>query len=92
MAMASAAPNRTAFGDSAERFLRHIVAERGGSPLTVKSYREDLLQLEEFLASAGCRAPGDASSVILRRFAAGLHAAGYAPTTVARKLASMRSF
>ena len=92
MAMASAAPNRTAFGDATERFLRHIVAERGGSPLTVKSYREDLLQLEEFLASAGCRAPGDASSVILRRFAAGLHAAGYAPTTVARKLASMRSF
>ena len=92
MPMASAAPNRTAFGDAAERFLRHMVAERGGSPLTVKSYREDLLQLEEFLASAGCRAPGDASSVLLRRFAAGLHAAGYAASTVARKIASMRSF
>lgn len=82
----------TPFGDAIERFLRHMAAERGGSPLTVKSYREDLLQLEEFLASAGCRAPGDASSVLLRRFAAGLHAAGYAATTVARKLASMRSF
>lgn len=82
----------TPFGDAIDRFLRHMAAERGGSPLTVKSYREDLLQLEEFLASAGCRAPGDASSVLLRRFAAGLHAAGYAATTVARKLASMRSF
>jgi integrase/recombinase XerC len=82
----------TSFGDAIERFLRHMASERGGSPLTVKSYREDLLQLEEFLASAGCRAPGDASSVLLRRFAAGLHAAGYAATTVARKLASMRSF
>jgi len=90
--MASAAPNRTAFGESIERFLRHMAAERGGSPLTVKSYREDLLQLEEFLASAGCRTPGEASSVLLRRFAAGLHAAGYAASTVARKLASMRSF
>jgi len=90
--MASAAPNRTAFGESIERFLRHMASERGGSPLTVKSYREDLLQLEEFLASAGCRTPGEASSVLLRRFAAGLHAAGYAASTVARKLASMRSF
>ena len=69
-----------------------MAAERGASPLTLKSYREDLLQLEEFLVSAGCRAPADASSVILRRFAAGLHAAGYAASTVARKIASMRSF
>jgi integrase/recombinase XerC len=80
------------FPTAIERFLRHMAAERGGSPLTVKSYREDLLQLEEFLVSAGCRTPGEASSVILRRFAAGLHAAGYAASTVARKLASMRSF
>jgi integrase/recombinase XerC len=75
-----------------ERFLRHLAAERGASPLTIKSYREDLLQLEEFLRSAGCRRPADATSVILRRFAAGLHAAGYAASTVARKLACMRSF
>lgn len=69
-----------------------MTAERGASPLTLKSYREDLLQLEEFLRSAGCRTPADASSSILRRFQAGLGAAGYAPATVARKLASMRSF
>lgn len=75
-----------------ERFLRAMVAERGASPFTVKSYREDLLQLSEFLASAGCRVPADATSAILRRFAGGLHAAGYAQSTVARKLASTRSF
>jgi len=75
-----------------ERFLRFLAAERGASPLTLKSYREDLRQLEEFLRSAGCRTPGEASSVILRRFAAGLHAAGYAASSVARKLASTRSF
>ncbi|MFM8634762.1 MAG: tyrosine recombinase [Planctomycetia bacterium] len=75
-----------------DRFLRYLTAERGASPLTLKSYREDLLQVEEFLVSAGCRSPSDASSVVLRRFAAGLHAAGYATSTVARKLASMRSF
>ena len=81
-----------AFPAAIDRFLGYLAAERGASRLTIKSYREDLLQLEEFLASAGCRRPGEATSGILRRFAAGLHAAGYADATVARKLASLRSF
>jgi len=82
----------SAFGEATARFLRFLAAERGCSPLTVKSYREDLLQLGEFLASAGCLGPADATSLVLRRYATGLHAAGYAASTVARKLASMRSF
>jgi integrase/recombinase XerC len=91
--MPSLPPDPTdGFSPVIERFLGAMVAERGCSPFTVKSYREDLLQLSEFLASAGCRSPGDASSTILRRFAGGLHAAGYASATVARKLASTRSF
>lgn len=85
-------PPGDAFSPVIERFLGAMVAERGCSPFTVKSYREDLLQLAEFLASAGCRTPGEATSAILRRFAGGLHAAGYASSTVARKLASTRSF
>jgi len=80
------------FTTAIKRFLQFLTAERGASPLTLKSYGEDLRQLEEFLQSAGCRRPGDASSMILRRFAAGLHAAGYAASSVARKLASTRSF
>ena len=80
------------FPSAVERFLRYLSSERGASPLTLKSYREDLLQLEEFLNAAACRRPGDASSTLLRRFAGGLHAAGYAQSTIARKLASMRSF
>ncbi|MFM7411836.1 MAG: site-specific integrase, partial [Planctomycetota bacterium] len=79
-------------GEPIERFLRFLSAEKAASPLTLKSYREDLLQLDEFLRSAGCRTPGEATTTVLRRFAAGLHAAGYAASTVARKLASMRSF
>ncbi|MFM8735970.1 MAG: tyrosine recombinase XerC [Pirellulales bacterium] len=90
--MAGAGHSRADFATAIERFLRFMAAERGGSPLTVKSYREDLLQLEEVLGSAGSHAPAAATSTILRRFAAGLHAAGYAPSTIARKLASMRSF
>jgi integrase/recombinase XerC len=86
------AGDRSACSAHAERFLRYLAAERGASPLTIKSYREDLLQLEEFLQSAACRTPADATSPVLRRFASGLHAAGYAPSTIARKLASLRSF
>jgi len=92
MASPSEAGDRSACSPQAERFLRHLAAERGASPLTIKSYREDLLQLDEFLQSAGCRTPADATSPVLRRFAAGLHAAGYAASTIARKLASLRSF
>jgi len=83
---------RSGCSAAVDRFLRYLAAERAASPLTIKSYREDLLQLEEFLDSAGCRTPADATSPVLRRFASGLHAAGYAPSTVARKLASLRSF
>jgi len=90
--MASRTPSPRPFEAAIDRFLRFMAAERGASPLTLKSYREDLLQLEEFLSSAGCREPADASSALLRRFQGGLGAAGYAPSTVARKLASMRSF
>jgi len=92
MASVGPADVRSGCSPQAERFLRHLAAERGASPLTVKSYREDLLQLEEFLHSAGCRTAADATSPVLRRFASGLHAAGYAPSTIARKLASLRSF
>ena len=92
MASTAEAGDRSACSAHADRFLRHLAAERGASPLTIKSYREDLLQLEEFLQSAGCRTPGDATSPVLRRFASGLHAAGYAASTIARKLASLRSF
>jgi len=92
MASADGASDAPALWPEIDRFLKHLAAERGASPFTIKSYREDLVQLDEFLRSAGCRRPGDATSPILRRFASGLHAAGYAASTVARKLASLRSF
>jgi integrase/recombinase XerC len=92
MAPADRVAEAPALWAETDRFLRHLTAERGASPFTIKSYREDLLQLEEFLRSAGCRRPAYATSPILRRFASGLHASGYAASTVARKLASLRSF
>jgi integrase/recombinase XerC len=80
------------FHEPLSRFLRYLATERGGSAHTVKGYREDLLQLIDYLQEAGCRRPADVTTTLLRRYAAGLHAAGYAATTIARKLASIRGF
>ena len=80
------------FHEPLSRFLRYLAAERGGSAHTVKGYREDLLQLIDYLQEAGCQRPADVTTTLLRRYAAGLHAAGYAATTIARKLASIRGF
>ncbi len=76
------------------RFLTYLAVERNASDLTVKSYREDLDHLGEYLTEVRgvCPAPEDISTFDLRGFLAHLHEAEYAKTTVARRLASMRSF
>ncbi len=79
---------------STERFLQYLRAERNASSLTVKSYREDLTALTEYLTeSCGhCPRPGELRTLDLRGYVAALTEAGYAQSTVARRLASMRSF
>ncbi len=77
------------------RFLRYLRAERNASDLTVKSYREDLTALADYLTEAGgdvCPRPRDVTVLALRGYIAALHESGYAKRTIARRLASMRSF
>lgn len=76
------------------QFLKYLCTERNASPLTIKSYREDLIDLADFLVGelgAGVR-PRDITPRDLRGYAAALHEAGYARSSIARKLASLRSF
>jgi integrase/recombinase XerC len=76
------------------RFLRFLSVERNASPLTVKSYREDLTSLAEYLAAA-CGHPPSPDQVTpldLRGYVAALHEAGYAKSSIARRLASLRTF
>jgi integrase/recombinase XerC len=78
-----------------DRFLQYLRVERNASAYTLKSYREDLVALADYLAeAAGGRTPlpGDISILALRGFVAAMHESGYAKTTIARRLASMRSF
>ncbi|HUS38325.1 MAG TPA: tyrosine recombinase XerC [Pirellulales bacterium] len=80
--------------DSIERFLRYLQVERNASDLTIKSYREDLAALAVWLTEEGevCPEPSAISTLDLRGFIASLQQAGYAKSTIARRLASMRSF
>jgi len=80
---------------SIARFLQHLVVERNASDLTIKSYREDLAHLVNYLSETnGGAAPEPAaiSTADLRGYVSGMHDAGYAKTTVSRRLASLRSF
>lgn len=77
------------------RFLQYLRAERNASDLTVKSYREDLQALEQYLTLARggkCPEPAQITTLDLRGYAAHLQTVGYAKTTIARRLASLRSF
>lgn len=81
--------------NAASRFLQYLRVERNASELTIKSYREDLLALAEYLEEAYdgvCPEAGAITVLDLRGYVAALHTAGYAKTTIARRLASLRSF
>jgi integrase/recombinase XerC len=77
------------------RFLQYLAVERNASPHTVKSYREDLTTLAAYLAEGHAgRAPppGEVTVLELRGYVAALHESGYAKSSIARHLASMRGF
>jgi integrase/recombinase XerC len=75
-------------------FLRHLALERNASAHTVKSYREDLQQAVEFFhKSLGSEAPpARLTTRLIRSYLSWLHEQKYAKTTVARRLAAVRSW
>jgi len=79
-------------GPAAAAFLRYLIAERGASEHTVRSYRADLLDCLGFLERRALGALLDADACVLRGYLAALHARGLARTSMARRLATLRSF
>jgi integrase/recombinase XerC len=77
-----------------DEFLAHLKVERRSSEHTLRSYAIDLAIYCRYIKES----QGEASSVTavdasrLRRYSAYLSGQGYAPSTVARRLASLRSF
>lgn len=76
-------------------YLRHLALERHASAHTVKSYREDLTQAVEFFQTqlpGPSLAPSRLTTRVLRSYLAWLSEQGYARSTVARRLAAVRSW
>ena len=79
---------------SIPRFLRYLKIERNCSDLTIKSYREDLELLQDYFTDSmgSPPSPDQITPLDLRTYVAALHEAGYAKSSVARRLASLRSY
>ena len=77
-----------------EDFLRYLKIERNSSPLTIKSYSDDFGSLLEFFQGQFGRVPepADVTVGMLRTYIAYLHECQYARTTIARRLACLRTF
>jgi integrase/recombinase XerC len=76
-------------------YLRHLGLEKNSSQHTVKSYREDLTQALEFFQTklgAANPKPAQLSTRLLRAYLAFLHDQNYARSTIARRLAAVRSW
>jgi integrase/recombinase XerD len=90
--------------DQIERYLRHLESDQSSSPNTVAAYRNDLNQLLLFLQglsesdaslldeNAAPEAWSSVSRARLVAFIVFLKGKGYATTTVARKIAALKSF
>jgi integrase/recombinase XerC len=75
-------------------FLRYLRFERNASDLTLKSYSEDLDSLLEFFAEVTGQIPepGEVTTGLLRAYVSYMHECQYARSTMARRLACLRSF
>lgn len=79
----------------ATRFLKYLRVERNVSDLTLKSYSEDMDALAEYLYdlfNERLPDPAEITTLHLRSYVSAMHEAGYASATIARRLASLRSF
>jgi len=74
-----------------EAFLEMLAAERGAARLTLAAYRNDLLDLAEFLTARGT-ALEDADAAGLHDYLAAMTTRRLAPRTLARRLSALRQF
>jgi len=77
-----------------DKFLRYLRSVKNASPHTVVNYGQDLNQFVLYLSPPGVQPPAleSISHHIIREFVAHLHDSGLEKSSIARKLASLRSF
>ncbi len=82
--------------DAIRAFVTFLDAEQGASPETIRGYQADLRQFQAFLKASGqvnadCR-PGAIDAAMIRCYLAWLDRKGKKKSSLARKLATLRSF
>ncbi len=80
--------------EALEQFLRYLRDARNASPHTLRNYRSDLEQFLAYLTPPGGRPPALArvDHLVIREFLAHLHDLRLQKSSIARKLAAVRSF
>ncbi len=83
--------------NSIERFLRYLGVERNSSPETVRAYASDLARFTTYLRGTRDRSesiptPDEVQTPEVRGYLAYLHRQGQKKSSIARRLASLRSF
>lgn len=80
--------------EAVERFLRHLRNVKNASPHTLRNYASDLEQFVTYLEPPGSHAPsiGEIDHLLIREYLGSLHDQKLEKSTIARKLAALRSF
>lgn len=78
--------------DSAAEFLRYLDLQRGASRHTLRGYATDLAEFRAFLSREGIGELAAADARAIRAWLAWLHDRRLAKSSIARKLATVRSF
>jgi integrase/recombinase XerC len=76
-----------------DQFLNYLRAVRNASPHTIRSYQNDLSQCIAFLTPPGIETPAiaEVTHLMIREFVAHLHDLNLEKSSIARKLAAIRS-
>src|SRR5262249_246353 len=77
-----------------QKYLEYLRSVRNSSPHTVLNYGKDLEQFVAYLSPPGVSAPAvpDITHQVIREYVGHLHAQRLQKSSIARKLASLRSF
>jgi integrase/recombinase XerC len=85
---------RGAMKHSIERFLEYLRSVKNASPHTTTNYGKDLEQFRAFLMPPGTEEPSieKVTHQLIREFVGHLHEQGLEKSSIARKLAALRSY
>jgi integrase/recombinase XerC len=77
-----------------EKYLAYLHSVRNSSPHTISNYGKDLAQFISYLSPPGLQPPAlvEVQHHVIREFVAHLHDQGLQKSSIARKLATLRSF